>query len=182
MKEEGNKTKALEIFNEEITYFAKEKVAIGAMLSWALIVEITMSMGDYEKALNTASKSLEIAQSPKINNYFFTIYFEKYIADIYLIKQDFTAAKMYLEKALMLSKQFDLRYQLAELYISYGKYMEEFMRFKNEYNEEYVKLTAEMYSKSLLLAKTLNLKILMEKAIKARASFKVFCQLNSITL
>ncbi len=182
LKEEGNKTKALEIFNEEITYFAKEKVAIGAMLSWALIVEITMSMGDYEKALNTASKSLEIAQSPKINNYFFTIYFEKYIADIYLIKQDFTAAKMYLEKALMLSKQFDLRYQLAELYISYGKYMEEFMRFKNEYNEEYVKLTAEMYSKSLLLAKTLNLKILMEKAIKARASFKVFCQLNSITL
>ncbi len=181
LKEEGSKTKALEIFNEEITYFAKEKIAIGAMLSWALIVQITMSLGDFEKALNTASKSLEIAQSPKINNYFFTICFQKYLAEIYIIKEDLTAAKMYLEKAIMIAKQFDLKYQLVELYIAYGKYLEELMQSKNTYSEEYVKLTSDMYNKAISLAKSLHLNNLTEKAVRERASFKVFCQLNSIT-
>ncbi len=182
LKEEGNKAKALEIFNEEITYFAKEKVAIGAMLSWALIVQITMDMGDYDKALNTASKSLEIAQSPKINNYFFSIYFQKYIAEIYLIKQDYVAAKMYFEKAIMMAKQYDLKYQLVELYTLFGKYMEEFMQANNLYTTEHIKLTSEMFNKAILIAKELGMKNLLDLALKARASFKVYCQLNSIEL
>ncbi len=182
LKEEGNTIKALEIFNEEITYFAKEKVAIGALLSWALIVKITMETGDDDKALNTATKSLEIAQSPKINNYFFIIYFQKFIAEIYMRKGDLTAAKMYLEKAIMLAKQYNLRYQLIELYIAYGKYMEAFMSSKKTYSSEYIKLTSEMYTKALNLAKELRLNNLIELTTRERSSFKTFCQLNSIEL
>lgn len=182
LKEEGNVVKALEIFNEEITYFAKEKVAIGALLSWALIVKITMDMGDDDKALNTANKSLEIAQSPKINNYFFIIYFQKFIAEIYMRKGDLTATKMYLEKALMLAKQYNLRYQLIELYIAYAKYMEAFMSSKKTYSSEYIKVTSEMYTKALNLAKELKLNNLIEFTTRERSSFKTFCQLNSIEL
>ncbi len=180
LKEEGNTAKALTIFNEEITYFAKEKVAIGALLSWALIVKISIDMGDIDKALNTATKALEIAQSPKINNFFFIIYFQQFIAEIYLLKGDLIAVKMYLEKAIMLAKQYNLKYQLVDLYIDYGKYMEEYMNTKQTFNEDYIKLTNDMYNKAIFIAKDLKISPLIEKASKERSSFKTFCQLNSI--
>lgn len=182
IKEEGNEQKALEIFNEQITYFAKEKVAIGAMLAWALIVQITMEMGDDEKALSTATKSLEITQSPKINNHFFSIYFQKYIAEIYMRKGDFTAAKMYFEKAIMLAKQFDLKYQLIELYVAYGNYMEEFMNVTHNYASNHVSLTLDLYTKAAATAKELKLNNLIDMVSRERSEFKTFCQLNSINM
>lgn len=182
IQNEGNTNKALAIYNEQITYFAKEKVAIGALLSWALIVKLSIKSGDIEKALNTATKALEIAQSPKINNYFFTIYFQKYIAEIYLLKNDLIAVKMYLEKAIMLAKQNELKYQLLDLYIDYGHYMEEYMNAKYTYASDYVKLTTEMYNKAVVIAKELGVPCLIEKTTKARSAFKTYCQLNSIEL
>ncbi len=180
LTKEGNTVKAIEIFNEEITYFAKEKVAIGALLSWALIVKISIDMGDIEKALNTASKSLEIAQSHKINNYLFIIYFQKLLAEIYLRKGDLTAAKMYLEKSVMIAKQFNLKYQLIELYMAYGEYMEEFMKANKSYSTEYIRLTEEMYNKASVTAKELRLVNMIEKSARAQNDFKTFCRLNSI--
>ena len=180
LKQEGNIKKALEIFNEEITYFAKEKVAIGALLSWLLIVQITMDMGDDEKALSTASKSLEIAQSPKINNYFFIIYFQKLMAEIYMKKGDFSAAKMYFEKAVTLAKQYELKYQIAELYISYGIYMEEFMKVNTAFTDENMNTTAQMYDKALNVAKELKIKNLIDKANKLKNEFKTSARLNSV--
>ncbi len=182
LKEEGNTIKALEIYNEEITYFAKEKVAIGALLSWALIVKLSMETGEDDKALNTATKSLEIAQSPKINNYFFIIYFQKYIAEIYQRKGDFVAAKMYLEKSIMIAKQFELKYQLIELYIAYAKYTEDVMKAKHIYSSENVRIASELYNKAVLLAKELRLSNIIEIANKERSNFKTFCQLNSIEI
>ncbi len=182
IKEEGNSSKALEIYNEEITYFAKEKMATGALLSWAFIVQLYIAMDEDDKALNTASKSLEIAQSPKINNYLFAIYFQKYLAEIYLRKGDFTASKMYLEKALMLAKQFDLKYQLVDLYISYAKHTEELMKSKHIYSSENTKSVLDMYNKAVITAKELKLSNVIEKATQARSAFKTFCQLNSIEI
>ena len=179
LKQEGNIKKALEIFNEEITYFAKEKVAIGALLSWLLIVQITIDMGDDDKALSTANKSLEIAQSPKINNYFFIIYFQKLIAEIYLRKGDFNAAKMYFEKAVTLAKQFELKYQVAELYMAYGNYMEEFMKANTSFTDENMSITSQMYDKALETAKELRLNNLVEKASKLKNDFKTTVRLNS---
>ncbi len=180
IKEEGNVTRALEIFNEEITYFAKEKVATGALLSWLLIVQITMEMGDDDKALDTAMKSLDIAKSLKINNYFFTIYFQKCIAEIYMRKNDLTAVKMYLEQSVMIAKQFNLKYQLIELHIAYAKYLEALMESKRIYSNENVTSTSEMYDKALAIAKELQLPNMIEIAARERNNFKNFCQLNSI--
>ncbi|MBQ8886901.1 MAG: zinc ribbon domain-containing protein [Candidatus Gastranaerophilales bacterium] len=182
IQDEGNTVKALEIYNEQITYFAKEKVAIGALLSWAMIVQITMQMGDDEKAMNTAIKSLEIAQSPKINNYFFIIYFQKYLAEIYLRRGDFVATKMYLEQAIGLAKQHELKYQQIELYLVYAKYVEELMKAKHIYSADNVKTTSEMYNKALLLAKELRLNNMIELVTREKSEFKTFCQLNSINV
>ncbi len=182
LQEEGNTVKALEIYNEQITYFAKEKVAIGALLSWAMIVQITMEMGDDDKAMNTASKSLEIAQSPKINNYFFTIYFQKYLAEIYLRRGDFVATKMYLEQAIGLAKQHDLKYQQIELYLVYAKYVQELMNAKRIYAQDNVNTVLEMYNKAVLISKELRLSNMIEISTRARTDFKTFCQLNSINV
>ena len=180
LQDEGNTVKALEIYNEQITYFAKEKVAIGALLSWAMIVQITMQMGDDDKAMNTATKSLEIAQSPKINNYFFIIYFQKYLAEIYLRRGDFVATKMYLEQAIGIAKQHELKYQLIELYLIYAKYVEELMKAKRIYSADNIKTTSEMYNKALLLSKELRLNNMIELVTREKSEFKTFCQLNSI--
>lgn len=182
LQEEGNTVKALEIYNEQITYFAKEKVAIGALLSWAMIVQITMEMGDDDKAMNTASKSLEIAQSPKINNYFFTIYFQKYLAEIYLRRGDFVATKMYLEQAIGLAKQHELKYQQIELYLVYSEYVQELMNAKRIYSQDNVNTVLDMYNKAVLLSKELRLSNMIEISTRARTEFKTFCQLNSINI
>ena len=180
LQEEGDIKKALDIFNEEITYFAKEKIAIGALLSWALIVKISINSNDIEKALTTATKALEIAQSPKINNYFFAIYFQSYLADIYMIKGDLIAAKMYIEKALMIAKQQNLKYQMIDLYIQYGKYMKEFMSSSQNYSDENINLTSDIYNKGVSLSRELNVQYLIDKSTRERSAFKTYCQLKSI--
>ena len=179
LKEEGNTAKALEIFNDQITYFAKEKVAIGALLSWLLIIQMKMEDND-ETALSTAIKSLEIAESPKINNFLFAIYFQKCLAEIYVQKEDFGAAKMYLEKAISIAKQNDLRYQLVELFISYGRFLQYSMKSTNTYDEVNVRTVFEMYENAEMISQELGIDCLMEKTHRYINEFKVFCQLKAI--
>ena len=182
IKEEGDAVKALEIYNEEVTYFAKEKVAIGALLSWALIVQTSIEDGDEVRAMDTANKSLEIAKSPKINNYFFIIYFKRILAQLYMSSGDLEAAKMYLEESIVIARKNNLQYQLIELYIDYANYTLEVMKAKHIYASNNLKLALDMYSKALQLAKDLKLSNMSDKAYRARAGFKTFCQLNSIEL
>ena len=181
-KEEGDAVKAMSIYNEEITYFAKEKMAIGAMLAWALIAKASIDTGSFDMALTTATKAFDVSQSPKINNSFFGIYFQKLIAEIYLLKNDLLAVKMYLEKALTLAEANNIKFLLALIYIDYGKYMEEYMKSKQAYDKEQVKQTFEYYEKAFNIARELGNKSIKEKAAKARISFKTFCQLSGINL
>ncbi len=178
IRDEGDFKKSYEIFNEEITYFAKEKVAIGALLAWLFIIQSNISSGDDDSALNTASKALEIAQSAKINNNFFTVYFEKYIAEIYMRKGDYTAAKMYFEKAITLAKQYNLRYQLAQLYIAFGFCLETDMKNSNEYSEDNISLIAQLYEKALNCSDEIKINHIREKALRAKSDFNNFCRLN----
>lgn len=182
IKEEGDEVKALTIYNEQVTYFAKEKIALGALLSWAFITKMNLDLGDIDTALNTATKALEIAESPKIRNLFFIIYFQKYIAQAYRIKGDFASVKMYLEKALLIARQNNLKYQLVFLYMEYGRYMEQYMNVKKSYEPEYLKLTSDMYNKAISIANELKLDSLIEKATRERSNFRRYCQANSIEI
>ncbi|MBQ9245001.1 AAA family ATPase [bacterium] len=182
LDDEGNTTKALEIFNEEITYFAKEKIAIGALLSWAMIVKVSMKSEEEDKAFKIATQALGIAKKHEINNYFFIIYFKRVLAQIYMHNGDLEAAKMYLEESVVIAKQYGLKYQLVELYIEYATYTEELMKAKRIYSSENIKTAFDLYNKAVVAAKELKIPRLSDRAYKARAGFKTFCQLNSIEL
>jgi predicted negative regulator of RcsB-dependent stress response len=117
--------KAAEILDEQITYFAKEKVATGVLLTWYLIAGLRLITRGAQFALDIATKALDIAQSPNINNYYFIALFNKLIGEIYIAKQDFESAKVYIEKSIFISKQFDLQQILVKDYIQYAKYYQE---------------------------------------------------------
>ncbi len=176
----GNLTKALSIYNEQIMYFAKEKIATGALLCWYLISQVSLTIDGTDKALSVLTKALEVAKNPKINNYNFIIYFQKSIAEIYMIKGDLDATKMYLEKSLLIAKQFDLKYAQAELYISYAKYLEETISVKVVNKPDVAREAFNMYEIADKIAQLVDSPYLISEINKARAAFRTYCQLNSI--
>ena len=80
----------------------------------------------------------------------------------------------------MLAKQYELKYQIIELYIAYGNYMEDFMRVTHNYSSNNIDVTNDMYNKALNLSRELRLNNLVDKVYREKNDFKTFCQLNSI--
>jgi hypothetical protein len=124
MHKEGEYSQANIIFNEELTYFAKEKTVTGALIGWLFIAKNTLETAGIENAEHVAMKALEVAQNPKFSQYHITIYLQKLIAEINLLKGDLNSAKMYLEKGMLIAKQFGLDLARIELYRSYTKYLQ----------------------------------------------------------
>ena len=180
--ENGQTKRALEILEEQVAYFAKEKVATGVLLSWYLIAEIKLITSGVQFALDIATKALDIAQSPNINNYYFITLFNKLIAEIYLAKQDFDSAKVYFEKSMFLSKQFDLQYLMVKIYIQSAKLYQELALPKTSLRSEYVKQALKMFQ----LAKAINCvenQPALQKSIKNELNILTsFCKLNGIIL
>lgn len=184
IQKDGNYAKALEIYNDQITYFAKEKIAIGALLGWYLIAQVTLTIEGADRSLDIASKALEVAQNPKINNYNFIVYLQKLIAEIYMIKGDLDSTKMYLEKSLLIANQFGLKYAQVEIYKSFAKYIEEVISIKaqKDEKEENAQAAIKMYNKALAIANEIEVEGLIISINKAKASFRTYCQLNGIQL
>jgi len=182
IQKDGNSQKALGIYNEQITYFAKEKNAIGALLCWYLIAQTTLITEDAQKALNIAQKALEVAQGPKINNYNFIIYLKKFIAEVYIITGDLESAKMHLEQAISIAQQNGLFYALFKLMLCYANYMEESIRLLSsaDAKAETALDVIQIHSEALEIAKKLNLPNLLEEIKNAQAVFSTFCKLNNI--
>lgn len=70
-KDNDNAKQAMNIYNDQIAYFAKEKMALGALLTWYLIADTTLDTEGPKKAMEIAEQALAVAQNPKIDNYFF---------------------------------------------------------------------------------------------------------------
>lgn len=92
---------AIEIYNEQVTYFAKEKMALGALLSWYLIAEATLVIENPKNSIEIASQALEIAQNPRINNTFFIVILKILLAKAYIDLSDYETAKINIESALI---------------------------------------------------------------------------------
>ncbi len=180
LQEEGNLSKALDIYNEQVTIFAKEKIAIGALLCWYYIAKITLVTDGSDKALDIAQKALDVAKNPKISNYYFMVLYKKLIAEIFLIKGDTDASKMYIEKALMIVKQYDMKLLKVSLYQLYAKYLEEMVSKKPENKVNYAQNAITTYKKALALIAGLDVPAIESEIQKNYASFKAFCQLNNI--
>ena len=180
LQEEGNLSKALEIFNEQVTIFAKEKIAIGAMLCWYYIAKLTLVTDGSDKALDIALKALDVAKNPKISNYYFMVLYKKLIAEIFLIKGDMESAKMYIEKGLMIVKQYDMKLLRISLYQLYAKYLEEMVSKKPQNKANYAHNAIEAYKKALAMTNDMDIPNIQADINKNLASFKAFCQLNQI--
>lgn len=181
-KDEESAKKALEIYAEQITYFSKEKNAIGALLTWYFIAEAKLVVEGPEKSLEVSQKALEVAQSAKINNYLFMVLYNKVIAEAFMVQAEYEIAKVHIEKAILIARKFDMLNLLADLYLLYGKYLQDIALVKTEAQYDYVLGASKMYKKAGLISQGIKNSYLFAKIDKAKNVLNSFCQLNGITL
>lgn len=181
-KDEENAKHAIEIFDEQITYFAKEKIAIGALLTWYLIADAKLVAEGPSSALEIAQKALDVAQNPKINNYLFIALFNKIMAEAYIVQSDFELAKVHIEQAVMIARKFELFNLMSDLYLLYGKYLQDIALVQKETKVDYAIGASKMYKKAYLIAQGIKNNYLLAQVEKARTVLNSFCQLNGITL
>lgn len=182
LQEEENLAKAMEIYNEQVSIFAREKIAIGALLCWYYIAKLSLVTDGSDRALDIAQKALDVSKNPKISNYYFMVMFKKLIAEIYMIKGDMEASKMYIEKAMMIVKQYDLQLLKVNLYQLYAKYLEEMVTKKPQNRGNYAHNAIATYKKVLAMIEPMDLPNIKADISKNFASFKAFCQLNDIKI
>ena len=181
-KDNNNSKHALDIYNDQIAYFAKEKMALGALLTWFLIADTTLDVEGPQNAMEIAEQALAVAQNPKIDNYFFTILLKIVIAKCSITTSDFESAKMHIESAIMLAKQNNLKDILSRLYLLYGKYYQEIGLLKSKHQVEYLQCADQLYAQSRVLIEETQNKYVYKDLKKAQNVLRSFCQLNSIDL
>ena len=182
LNDKGETQKALEILEEQVAYFAKEKIATGVLLSWYLIAKIKLVTKGTQFALDIVTRALDIAQNPSINNYYFIILFNRLLSEIYMAKQDFDSAKVYIEKSIFIAKQFKLEAILIKDYIQYAKIYQELALPKTTHRVEYIKQALKMFqlAKNICITESHQH---IQKYIKSELNILTsFCKLNGIVL
>lgn len=182
LKDNDNVKQAIEIYNDQIAYFAKEKMAVGALLTWFLIADATLITDGAQSAMEIAEQALEVAQNPKIDSYFFTVLLKMVIAKCAITTSDFETAKIHLENAISLAKKFNMNDLLSRLYILYGKYFQELGLVKSAKQIEYLQNAEKMYKNAEeLIAKTKN-KYILKELRQSGKSLTTFCVMNNIKI
>ena len=181
-KDNNNSKQAKDIYNDQIAYFAKEQMAPGALLTWYLVADNTLDTEGPQDALVIAEQALQIAQNPKVDNYFFTILLKTVIAKCYLTQSDFESAKIHIESAIMIAKQFNMKDMLSRLYLLYGKYFQELGLTKSDKQIEYLQTSDKLYAQSKVLVNETQNKYVYQDLKKAQSVLNSFCKLHSIEL
>ena len=182
MKEDNENKRALEILDEQVSYFAKEKIATGVLLAWWMIAGTKLITKGSQFALDVATKALDVATSVNVSNHYFIVLFHKLIAEIYLAKGDFDATKMYIEKGIIIAKQYDMKDLLVRLYILYGKYYEELALPKTLKRTAHITNAIKMFQLARDKADVLENPYLQKLVKDAFSVIVSFCKLNGITL
>ena len=182
LRDKNDTKRALEILDEQVAHFAKVKVATGVLLSWYLIAEMKFITKGSQFALDVASKALDIAQGPNVNNYFFIAMFNKLIGEIYIAKQDFESAKVYIEKSIFIATKFDLQDILVKDYLLYAKYYQELALPKSSLRATYIKQALKMYQMAKNVQIVSTHPHLMRKIKEELSVLTSFCKLNGIVL
>lgn len=182
LENEGDFSKAQEIYNDQITYFAKERIALGALLTWYFLADICLKIFDVDRALEIALNALEVAKNPKINSYYFQVMYKRLIAEIYLIKNDYSVAKMYLDKSMLITKKYNLEYLNIQLYDFQAKYYIEMFKSGNDGGSSPLVNAKKLYEKAITLASRLGLLNVVEDIKKEYQSLLTFAQLKKVIL
>lgn len=174
--------KGLEIYNEQLEHFSKEKIALGALLCWYLLSDSIMDVQGPDSAIDIASKALNVAKNPKIDNFFFMISLKMVLAKAYMIKEDYETSRIYLDKALQLAQQYELHDLIARLYLLYGKLYQELGLKKSSKQKEFLKMAEVMYERCLKTVRKTQNNYLFREHSKAEKVLKAFCKINNISL
>ncbi len=140
---------AIHIYNEQVTYFANKKMAIGALMTWYLIAEATMVTENPKNCIEIATQALDIAQNPRINNTFFIVLLKILLAKSYMELSDYESAKINLESALILAKKYNMNDLSSKIYFLYGNYYQDLGTGQSQNQSEYLKGAAKMYDKAM---------------------------------
>ncbi len=180
---DNNQTKqAMEIYQDQIAYFSKEKMALGALLTWYLIAEATLVTEGPYAAQEIASQALEVAQNPKIDNYFFAILLKIVIAKACITMSEYETAKINIESAIAQAEKFNLNDLLSRLYLLYGKYFQEIGLVKSAHQTDYLRGAVKMFDKASKLVQQTRNNYVHIDIQKSKNVLKSFCQLNNIKL
>jgi hypothetical protein len=174
---------AVSVYNEQVTFFANNKLAMGALIAWYLIAQATMITENPKNALEIASQALEIAQNPKINNIFFIVQLKILLAKAYNELADFETAKINLESALILAKKYNMNDLLSKIYFNYGNYYQDMAQIPTQTKQEYLKGAKKMYDNALdLVIKNTKNTYLKEKIEAKSAQLQMYCQTNGFEI
>lgn len=181
---EGQSDKALFVYNDQIDYFSKNKMATGAMLGWYLISELMLYKSDFDNGLQISEKAFDVSKNPKINNYLFMSLFKKLIAESYLLKGDYTATKMHAEEGLVFARQFNLLMTQVDLYMVLARAYQESAAKDTEKEVMTNKLSNahENYISALNIAQNIENDYLIAKVEKELQALSTFCQLSGIQI
>jgi len=182
MQDRTSAKEAINIYTKQIEYFAETQNAVGVLLGWYFVSEAKFMIDGPKSALDIATKALDIAQGANIMNHYFILLLNKLIGEMYLALQDYDSAKMYIEKAILIAKNFDLQYQLVNLYLLYGKYLQDMAITSKDKKVEYVLSAQEMNKKAEDISNDLKIISLNSEVEKATTVLKSFCQMNGIIL
>lgn len=148
-KDENKAQHALEIYNEQVTYFAKEKMALGALLAWFLIADATIVTENSKSAIDVASQALEISLNPNIDNYFFAVNLRFVLGKAYMNIADYSCAKMHIEEGIKLAKKCNMYDMLSRLFLLYGRYYFDVGKIATQDQIEYLRGSAVMLEKAM---------------------------------
>ena len=182
IKDNEQSKHAREIYSDQITYVAKEKRALGALLTWYLIADAALITEGPHNAIDIATQALDVAKNPKIDNYFFNILLRMVIVKACITVSDYEQAEMHLESAINLAKKFNLKDLLSRLYLLYGKYYQELGFVKSSRQPDQLRNAMLMFEKVSTLVKTTRNNYVHIKNEKSKNVLKSFCQLNGIKI
>ncbi len=174
---------AIEIYNEQITYFANKKMALGALLNWYFIAEATIVTENPKNAIDIALQTLDIAQNPRINNSYFIVLLKILLAKAYMSLSDYETAKINLETGLMLAKKYNMNDLLSKIYLLYGKYYQDLGTVNSQNQLEYLKGAAKMYDNAmdLVIKETCNASQ-RDKIEKQKNTLLSYCEIHNLNL
>ena len=181
-KDNEQTKQAIDIYNEQITYFSREKMAIGALLTWYFIAEAVLVTDSPQAALEIASQAVEVAANPKIDNYFFTVLLKMLIARIFITEADYESAKMNIESALTITQKYNMTDLGSRILLLYGKYYQEIGLKKSKHQKEYLTAAGKLYEKASEIVKETKNKYVAGQIEQARQVLRSFCNINKIKI
>ena len=135
------------------------------------------------QAIEICEKSIQIAESTRINTAWFKCLFQIFMAQCYIVKDDLESAKMYVELAGQDVNQNELNYFMLQIVRLRASIMQESIKKVDDKKKvEVAQNAVNMYEKALSLSNKLSLDKLNYIIQKDLTALKASCKLNRILI